>query len=903
MIWHRLKLIVVGGMSLLLLLLATGTALLLDRGETVAMPSAQTSLERSAQAVENALNRQLLQVHGALASLPNLFAAARVSPTDRPAAAELLRGLNFQTLAFRDLLLVGPDSAVLASARMRRANRSLPITAAALQREPMTLLGPVLNPITGDWSLYVARVVSGWNGVIPVAEVPIGTLMSLLSETDVTPGARILLERPDGQLIAALPHDEVQTGKVRPNALGMRPAGGKAFTRVIDGEEVLAVVRTSLYNEVRVVLAEPLDVAMAAWRRDRDRTTAGATLAGLAIAIFAATLFIALRQREIAEADRTRAAAVLANAVDAMSDGFAMWDPNDRLVTCNQPFRDLYPRAAPFMVPGARYEEIVRKGAHAGQFDTESEDVDQFVAMTLAWHRAANQPLERRLGDGRWVLMKESHTADGGTVAIRTDITALKTMVANLAEANARAKDAIEETRRQNEVLVEREGRIRFLAHHDDLTGLANRVLFRTQIQEALQTSRERDLRMALLYLDLDRFKDVNDTLGHPVGDALLRAVAKRLRACAGASECARLSGDEFAVISLAPTQPDEAEALSRAIIQALGRPFGILGHTISISVSIGLTVADDSNADADALLKQADLALYQAKGGGRGTVCIFAPEMDARLHARLQMEADLRQALAQRQFALAYQPVFSRASGAVCGFEGLLRWHHPRLGLIHPNIFIPLAEETGLIAEIGTWVVRRACADASLLPSHIKVAVNLSPVQLSSGNLLEVVGEALAANGLDGRRLELEITETALFAESERNRDMLQRLKDLGAAIVLDDFGTGYSSLSHLRVFALDKIKIDRSFVAEMAQRPDSAAIVEAIARLAGRLGIGATAEGIETAQQLAIACKVGCTELQGHYLGLPAPLEEAMAKASAMRLPPFPFAAEERPGDACAP
>ncbi|MFS8036853.1 EAL domain-containing protein [Xanthobacter sp. AM11] len=878
MIWHRLKLIIIVGTALLLVITVAGTAILLERAERATLTVAETALERSALAVENALNRQLLQVNGALASLPTLFAAAGASPHDREAAGQLLRGLSFQTLAFRDLLLITEDSAILTSARPRTAQRRLPVEASDVAGEPTALLGPVRNRITGDWALYIARAAPGWDGIIPIAEVPVATLMGLLAETGIAPGVRIFLERPNGQLIAALPHDEVQTGQIRDSALGRRTPDGKAFSTRTDSVTEIAVVRASLYQDVRVILAVDRHTLLADFRRGRDRAVVAAALGGMFVTAFAAALIFALRQRELAEAERARSAAVLANAVEAMSDGFAMWDENDRLVTCNQRYRDLSGASAPFITPGVRFEEVLRRGVEAGEFPEEASDVEGFVTAFVAWHMKGRGDRERRLPDGRWLLMKDRHTADGGIVSNRTDITALKTMVADLAQANARAKEAIEEAQRQNEALMEQESRIRYLAHHDELTGLPNRVLFRGRIEAALCMAQDQGMRTALLYLDLDRFKDVNDTLGHPAGDALLRAVAARLGACVqDPASIARLSGDEFAVISMAPAQPDEAGRLSARIIEELSRPYTILGLTIAVSVSIGIAVADDQDTDPDALLKQADLALYQAKAAGRGTVCVFEPEMDAHLHARLQMEADLRHAMTGHQFELVYQPIYTLASGDLCGFEALLRWRHPRRGLVNPAAFIPLAEETRLIAEIGAWVVRRALIDARTLPSHLKVAINLSPVQLAFGNIVSTVDDALRENAIAPGRLELEITETALFTNDPRNLDALRRLRSLGVRIVLDDFGTGYSSLSHLLRFPLDKIKIDRSFVQDMTEQSDSAAIVEAVAALACRLGMTTTAEGIETAEQLTVARKAGCTEVQGHFLGAPRPFLNA--------------------------
>lgn len=888
MIWHRLTLIVVLGTALILCAIAAGTGLLLRRTHQLALHAEEIGLERASLAVENALSRQLLQVHGALASLPTLFAAARIAPTD-PRASQLLRGLDFQTLAFRDLLLVRPDGTLITSARSRRMALPLAFDGDTFRQRPAAVIGPVRNRVTGDWSLYFARTVPDWNGITPVAEVPIPILMKLLSEAGLRPGVRILLERPNGQLIAALPHDELRTGSLIPSALGTHPPRGVAFkTRAPESPnpdaECLAVVRASIEDDLRVVLSLDLSLALADWERERDRVIIAAIIGALLITAFAAALLFALRQRERAEAERARSATVLANAIEAMSDGFVMWDADDRLVTCNQKFRDLHALCAHHLVIGGRYEDLLRAGAEVGQFPEALDDIDAFVAHTVAWHRQTRGSVERRLPDGRWLLARERRTADGGIVGIRTDITTLKTALAELAEANARANEAAAEAHRQNQALIEREHQIRFLAHHDDLTGLPNRVYFRDCVEFARRTATERGLRLALLYLDLDRFKDVNDTLGHPVGDALLQAVASRLRTCVDNPErVSRLGGDEFAVISLSAAQPEAAEALSARIVEALSDPYEIAGHTLGISVSLGIAVAEGPDDDAHALLKQADVALYQAKAQGRGTYCVFLPDMDRHLRARLEMEADLHQGLASGQFELFYQPVHTLDPERLCGFEALLRWHHPRRGLISPADFIPLAEETRLITSIGAWVLRQACRDAMRLPPHLKVAVNLSPVQLAAPDIVETISGILAETGLDPARLELEITETALFANNRHNMEALRHLRALGMRIVLDDFGTGFSSLSHVHRFPLDKIKIDRSFVQDMAVRADSVVIVETIAMLARRLGMSTTAEGIETMEQKETARRAGCSEAQGYLLGRPEPISAALRLAKA--------------------
>ncbi|WP_377838421.1 EAL domain-containing protein [Bosea sp. UC22_33] len=877
----RLKLLVVAGMAAIIAVAAFGASNLVSQREVAAWRTAEQSLEGAAVAVENALDRQLLQVDGALASFATLFDVAQIGPGQREAASRLLRGLNFQTMAFRDLLLVGPDGSIVASARASGARHPLPLDVAMVWRMPTNLIGPLRNAVTGDWALYVARRIPAWHGIIPVAEVPLHTLMKLLGEAGVSPGTQISLERANGQIVATLPHDELLIGKTRAVALPGQAANGKAFMigdRKSD-TSTLNVVRGSLYGDIRVVLSAKSTVVLADWRHDRDRTVTAAFVAVLLLTAFAAAILLAIHQRERADAERARASAVLDNAIEAMSDGFVMWDSNDRLVTCNRRYRELYALSAPFMTTGAPFEDIIRKGAELGQYPQATGDLDAFVRDVATWHRLGSGSIERLLPDGRWLLITERRMRDGGIVGIRTDITPLKGALAELAVANTRANEAAEEARQQNAALLEQESRIRFLAHHDDLTSLQNRFAFRGQIAKSLLRKEEDPASVALLFLDLDRFKDVNDTLGHPVGDLLLLSVAERLSTCVRDSDCvARLGGDEFAVLSLGQEQPRQAEALAARIIEVLSQPYVIQERTISISASVGIAVAEGPGFDADLLLKQADLALYQAKAQGRGVCCVFTAAMDDQLRARLALEMDLRQAIEERQFELSYQPIFDLKSSKLSGFEALLRWHHPVRGLVGPAEFVPLAEETRLIVEIGEWVIRQACMDAVQLPGDLRIAVNLSPVQLIFGDAVATVRGILAETGLDPARLELEITETALLANDNRNLGTLRSLKELGVRIVLDDFGTGYSSLSHLRLFPLDKVKIDRSFVRDMTAHSDSAAIVTAVAALAAELGMATTAEGIETQDQLDAVDRAGCTEAQGYLLGKPQPILQAV-------------------------
>jgi diguanylate cyclase (GGDEF)-like protein len=423
----------------------------------------------------------------------------------------------------------------------------------------------------------------------------------------------------------------------------------------------------------------------------------------------------------------------------------------------------------------------------------------------------------------------------------------------------------------------EAEARIAHMAHHDALTGLPNRVLFHDHLEHALLGVRRYNDTLAVLYLDLDHFKNVNDGLGHPAGDKLLQAVAERLRACLRISDMvARFGGDEFAVLQIGLAGPHEAGALADRIVTLLSEPYDIDGQLVEIGASVGIALAPIDGETAEQLLANADVALYQAKEDGRRTYCFFQPDMGASVQAHHLLALDLRNALGAGELEVYYQPLVTLATGVISGFEALLRWHHPLHGMVAPAKFIPLAEETGLIIPIGEWVLRQACAEAAAWPDDLKVAVNLSPVQFKRGNLPQVVFATLASSGLPARRLELEITESVFLAESKTNLATLRSLRALGVGISMDDFGTGYSGLSYLRAFPFDKIKIDRSFISAVGEGADCMAIIKAITTLGWSLGIPTLAEGVETKKQLAWVRAAGCTEMQGYLFSRPIPASE---------------------------
>jgi diguanylate cyclase (GGDEF)-like protein len=421
------------------------------------------------------------------------------------------------------------------------------------------------------------------------------------------------------------------------------------------------------------------------------------------------------------------------------------------------------------------------------------------------------------------------------------------------------------------------EARLAFLAQHDGLTGLPNRNLLRQQMDEILLHTRRTAEKVAVLVLGLDSFKAVNDTLGHAIGDKLLRGVAKRLRSTLREEDMlARLNSDEFAIVETGLARPEDAALLSRRLIEAIADPFLIDGHSVVIGATIGIAMAPGDGDDSEKLLKNADMALSRAKKETRGTFSFFEAGMDARAQKRRKIEIDLRDAIQNDVLRPYYQPLIDLSSGRITGFEALVRWPDPERGMISPGEFIPVAEETGLINGLGGMILRRSCMDAAGWPGDVRVAVNLSPAQFRTGNLLSIVMDALKQSGLPPKRLELEITETLLLEKSSQVLASLHALRALGVRMSMDDFGTGYSSLSYLRSFPFDKIKIDQSFVRDLDSNRDAQAIIRSIVSLGKGLGVTITAEGVETEAELSCLRAEGCHEGQGFLFSRARPNDE---------------------------
>jgi diguanylate cyclase (GGDEF)-like protein len=735
---------------------------------------------------------------------------------------------------------------------------------------------PVAGRLTGAWIIFFNRRINAADGAFAgLVSIGVeikyfrhiyGTITSLRNQS-------FLFLRKDGTVLARHPDPNPRTGQKMPAAspwYGLVAQGGGYYRSpgYFDGEARLVAVRPLRDYPLVVNVAVSESAALAHWRRRAALIAVGTLLAVLCTLFLFRALTsqfhrladsessLAEREAKLAEKslELTKANERLDAALNNMSQGLCMFDKERRLVVCNERFLQMYGLSPDIVKPGCTARELLQQRVATG---TLSGDIDRYLdGLCSHLDQGKGFSATAHAKDGRVIAVVNLPVAGGGWVGTHEDVT--------------------ERTRA--------EAQIAHMARHDPLTDLANRVLFREKMDEALARLELRNEAFSIFIFDLDLFKSVNDSLGHPVGDALLKTVAQRLHTAVRETDTvARIGGDEFAILQMVEgDQREGAIVLANRLLKTICAPYDIDGHQILIGISIGIALAPDNGTDAGVLLKQADLALYRAKSEGRNSYRFFAVEMDAAARLRRTLELDLRKAISpgdldsRDAFVLHYQNIVSVATGETIGIEALIRWRHPGLGLIAPDKFVPLAEEIGLIIPLGEWIIRKACSDAANWPSHVKLAVNLSPAQFRNDNLVDAVVGALTASGLSPDRLELEITESVLLQKNADNLSVLHQLQALGVAIVLDDFGTGYSSLSYLRVFPFDKVKVDRSFVAEVSSRADCAAIVCAITNLGRSLDIDTTAEGVETPEQFELLRAAGCTQAQGYLFCRPVPAAE---------------------------
>ena len=720
---------------------------------------------------------------------------------------------------------------------------------------------PIVGRASNTWVVPFARPIiaadGSFKGVITLGVDP-AMLTHFYEVIDIGKQGRITLIGDDDYVRAAEGSGHNILGqKLNPPLWKAHPDGDSFYAQAFDGVRRLITFRKVKGLPFIVGVAFSERELMAGLLHDQhmdDLAAAGITV----LILFGIVLNAEHRQRinaarlaaRASEATALEKSRELEITLEHMSEGLMMVDGDRKVAVVNHRAIELLNLPADFVHGERPFADVMSHLWAQGDFGRDGETLDPAVReFVKAGGLGEVGVYERTRPDGTALEVRSVPLAGGGFVRTFTDVT--------------QRKDS--------------EARIAHMARHDELTGLANRVLFRERIEQAIARAKRTEERFAVLLLDLDRFKGVNDTMGHPAGDTLLKVTAQRLcRMVREIDTVARLGGDEFAIVQTAVESRADVERLCRRILDAIREPFDIDGHGVDMATSIGIAVAPDDGLEAEGLLKNADIALYAVKTGGRGSWRFFEPAMEAQAQARSALEHDLRHALPAGELDVVYQPTIDLDSNEVSGVEALLRWNHPRRGLIMPTDFIAVAEDIGLISEIGEWVLNTACAAAAAWPDAVRIAVNLSPVQFKDRRLVDVVKNALTRTGLPARRLELEITETVVLQEDQANRAALAELAALGVGIALDDFGIGYSSLSYLRAFPFSKIKIDQSFVRELTDKSDSAPIVRAIADLGRSLGVPTIAEGVETPAQLRLVRAAGCKEAQGFLFSRPVPAAE---------------------------
>ena len=727
----------------------------------------------------------------------------------------------------------------------------------AFKNDPQSadmMIEPVYSRITGAWTTVIARKITGPRGEFLGAigrGIEPANFEKFFASLALGDGAAIAMFHRDGTLIARYPHMDAMIGQnfadgpFFQSILSKSDHGTMRTVSPVDGQDRLGAVRALNKFPIIVAATTTASAALADWRAQIRFLIAAA---GLAMLVITAMLYLVVRklshQHRLSEQRLRLEKQRLDTAVNNMTQGLLLFDSSQRLVICNQRYIDMYGLSAKALKPGATFREVIAHRKATGSF---VGDVDLYVSRVLR-DIEARQTMTIETPDGRSVQVVNEPLADGGWVATHEDIT--------------------------ERTLAEQ--RITHLALYDALTDLPNRALFHERLKTELANIAPGE-QLAVHYIDIDEFKSVNDSLGHLIGDELLKSVAATLSRCVDASDfVARLGGDEFAIVQTKVRSTADVTELVERVFDAIREPFECLGHQLSTDASIGIALAPEHGVDLDQILKNADLAMYAAKSAGRRTYRFFEPDMDAQVKARRKLELDLRQAIADEALEVYYQPCVSLADNAITGCEALVRWRHPERGMISPAEFIPIAEETGLINQLGEWVLTTACAEASKWPDDIKLAVNVSPVQFRSDTLALKIVAALAESGLAASRLELEITEAVLIRDDDAALAILHQLRGIGVRIALDDFGTGYSSLSYLQRFPFDKIKIDRCFVTDIAEPNGSSGIVRAVVNIAAERHMTTTAEGVETREQQELLRALGCSEMQGYLFSRPKPAAE---------------------------
>ena len=874
---RRLHLITWGVVAALLAGLAAAVAVLLWHTRADALDVAEARVTRFAAGAEAGMNRTLLSFDVLLAHTEELLdlRARDRAGLDVAGADTLLRGVARQNLLLRYVALLDARGAVLASSASTGELDGVELPegflAAALAPAVATLSvsQPVVSPTSSERVLYMARQLRMGDGtpLLVVAQVPTEALVAVLMQGLEVPDMELTLERTQGVLLLGVEAPQGTVERQERAAPALQEGGAddgvhawQASAR-LSGKPAMVVARPLIYPDLWATVSLPRDAALAGWRQEALTVLFGALL--FAATVVAAGSVVALYLRRMHSARRVvaRSKATLDQALEAMVSGFVLLDAQRCVVQWNLRFEEMFPWLVGTIGEGVPFRRVLETTVHYHLPGASAEEKRAWVEERLQQQCTPRGGVEQLLPNGHYVQITERATADGGVVIIYHDVTDLRLATAE----------------------------VEHLAFYDQLTGLPNRRLLLDQLGDASASAVRTGTHGAVLFIDLDHFKTLNDTLGHEVGDLLLQQVAQRLKACVRTEDTvARLGGDEFVIMlkNLA-TNSEEAASLARRvgekILRRLNMPYLLDTHTYHSTPSIGATLIGQDMQPTVDLLKQADIAMYQVKSQGRNSLCFFDPQMQIAINQRVQLEHDLQMAITGNQFELHYQPQ-QRLDGRIVGVEGLIRWRHPERGLVAPGAFISVAEESELIVPIGHWVLRTACEQLAAWKGdprcqHVQVSVNVSARQFRQHDFVARVVEVLRETGAPAHLLKLELTESLVLDDVDDTIAKMVQLKTKGVRFSVDDFGTGYSSLAYLTRLPLDQLKIDQSFVHNLGVKQTDDVIVQTIIGMARNLELDVIAEGVETAEQRDTLARYGCHYFQGYLLGRPMPLNEIEA------------------------
>nr|WP_315493974.1 EAL domain-containing protein [uncultured Rhodoferax sp.] len=858
---------VIGSVLFFAITVVVLAALLVRDNYRTTLANSEGQALRFVAGAEAAVNRNLLGVDVLLASLDNLLGLSNLQREwiDGPLASRLIQGALRQNLLVRHVALLDAQGQMLASSDPRGAELVLAtpegFVAQALNQpvSSLAISAPVVNFNSSEQVMYLARHIRLADGskVLAIAEVQVSLLATILVQGVDIERLEATLERGNGQLLASVPAMDSLSGTLLKPALGGRATldGALRMPARLSGVPALVVQRNMLYHDILITASIPMDTVLGEWRRE-SWLMAGVTTVFVLMILGAGVVALRYLQRMAqAQRDISEAKSTMDQALESMDNGFLLLDAQHRVLSWNRRYLEIYPWQREHIAVGTPFETLLTATASMTLPQASDEMQRAWILERMALLHQRLHSHERHLPNGHVIEITERSTAAGGVVIVYQDVTHIR-----------RASAEIEQ-----------------LAFFDPLTGLPNRRLLSDRLQQAIMASARNGYRGALLFMDLDHFKTLNDTLGHDIGDLLLQQVAQRVKACVRETDTvARLGGDEF-VVMLQDLSMHAMEAASQAkmvgdnILAALNEPYELNGTMYRSTCSVGATLFGATQQPSSDLLKQADIAMYQVKNAGRNALCFFDPQMLAAIESRAELERDLRQALALDQFQLHYQLQVTR-EGQPVGAEALVRWSHPVRGMVSPLTFIGLAEETGLIVPLGAWVLRTACAQLALWAQHplraeLQMAVNVSALQFRQEDFVDLVRTALQDTGANPHLLKLELTESLVLDNVQDTIEKMQALKALGLRFSMDDFGTGQSSLTYLTRLPLDQLKIDQSFIRNLGEQAADAVMVQTIIGMAETLGLEVIAEGVETEDQRDFLAAHGCHLFQGYLFARPLP------------------------------